>query len=146
MNKHVKLDRYCCIPVSIKSVLKSVTNPIYTYPIDIQIHFPSTQENFQSNIFNFYFSTAICTPRRLHSPKKEEGKRGRRKKKRRNNKTHRPFQYFTIDLHFPLIFLSLSLTIVHTDQPANSKCTVISLSCTMAEQKSNKSRPNICST
>lgn len=85
MNKHVKLDRYCCIPVSIKSVLKSVTNPIYTYPIDIQIHFPSTQENFQSNIFNFYFSTAICTPRKLYSPKKEEGEKKKKKEKQQNS-------------------------------------------------------------
>lgn len=79
MNKHVKLDRYCCIPVSIKSVLKSVTNPIYTYPIDIQIHFPSTQENFQSNIFNFYFCTAICTPRRLVFPEKRGGRKEKKK-------------------------------------------------------------------
>lgn len=99
---------YRISPVSIKPVLKSVTNSIYTYPIDIQIHFPSTKENFQSNIFtfNFYFCTTIYASQAIF-PKKEEGKR-RREKKRRNNRTHRPFQYFTIDSHFPLIFLSLS--------------------------------------
>lgn len=100
---------YRISPVSIKSVLKSVTNSIYTYPIDIQIHFPTTKENFQSNIFtfNFYFCTTIYASHTVF-PKKEEGKRGKEKKKRRNNRTRRPFQYFTIDSHFPLIFLSLS--------------------------------------
>lgn len=73
---------YRISPVSIKPVLKSVTNSIYTYPIDIQIHFPSTKENFQSNIFtfNFYFCTTIYASQAIF-PKKEEGKRGGEKKK-----------------------------------------------------------------
>lgn len=137
---------YRISPVSIKRVLKSVTNSIYTYPIDIQIHFPSTKENFQSNIFtfNFYFCTTIYASQTIF-PKKEEGKRGGGKKKeKQQNSPAIPIFYdrFPLSINFPLTIS----TIVHTDHPANSKCTVISLSCTMAEEKSNKSRPNICST
>lgn len=100
---------YRISPVSIKPVLKSVTNSIYTYPIDIQIHFPSTKKIFNPIFLPLIFIFAPrFTPRRLYSRKKRREKGEEKEKKRRNNKTRRPFQYFTIDSHFPLIFLSLS--------------------------------------
>lgn len=66
---------YHVSPVSIKPVLKSVTNSIYTYPIDIQIHFPKHPKSVFNPIFLLLiFIFAIYASQTIF-PKKDEVKR-----------------------------------------------------------------------
>lgn len=100
---------YRISPVSIKRVLKSVTIRYTRIQLIFKSIFPPPKKIFNPIFLPLIFIFAPrFTPRRLYSRKKRRKKGEEKEKKRRNNKTRRPFQYFTIDSHFPLIFLSLS--------------------------------------